>query len=330
MSKAANNKSYTVIIPAYNEESTIIACLDRIFDAAKAAVGYKLSEVVVCINGCTDNTETVVKQWSKLPVKIIHSEPGYIPAMNTLFEYTRKNHPDSLFIKTDADGQVDANSFTVLFDQLARHDELVIVGGHPIPLKTASKNPYRILLAKTLSIRSRSPQTEITVENTARYHPYSTSDPISELDGREDKMKVYFHGRLWCARSISILPNLPPSVIGDDVFLPGWLLREFGPKSLRLHYGAKVYFHPNYSLRRHWKVYRRIFEDRKIVYSLPGFESYALACPLRLDWSYIFTHCKPHEIPYFLLYATIVWVEKISYVRTRYSLTYWQYESKES
>ncbi len=321
--------NYIVIIPAYNEESTILDCLDHVVHASRATNGYSLEKIIVCINGCTDETKKLVKSWTGAPLDVIESPAGYVNAMNRLFRYAKKYHPDSIMIKTDADGKVDSSAFSQLFTQLELHSDLIVIGGHPTPLPSGSKNPYRRLMSNLLSVRSRTPEAEITVADTTKFHPYASTDPIHILKGREKKLKVYFHGRLWCARTAQSIPLLPQGVIGDDVYLPGWLLNHYGPRSMRVDYRAHVRFHPNDSLVRHWKVYRRIHEDRKLVYTIKGFEEYAEACPLKLDWKYILKTCPIHEIIYFMLYAVLVYIEKLTYRLSPYRAVYWQYRKKE-
>lgn len=320
---------YIVIIPAYNEESTILDCLDYILAASLTTSCYSLEKIIICINGCTDRTAELAKSWTGAPIEVIESQPGYINAMNRLFGYAKKHFPDHIMVKTDADGRVDLEAFSYLFEQLRLHPEIIVAGGHPAPLKSQHSNPYRRFISKALSVRSRTPEAEITIADTAKFHPYVNSDPILELKGREEKLKIYFHGRLWCARTAQSIPLLPQGVIGDDVYIPGWLLRYHGVGSMRLDYRAKVWFRPNDSLTRHWKVYRRIYEDRRAVYSIKDFNEYAEACPLQLDWKYILRSCPINEILYFLVYAIIVRIEKASYRFSAYNETYWQYSKKE-
>jgi glycosyltransferase involved in cell wall biosynthesis len=323
-------REYVVVIPAYNEQSSIVHCLDSIYAASQTMTDHALKKIVVCINGCTDNTETLARNWNKANVSIIYSKPGYVHAINTLFSFAKQNYPELLMVKTDADGYIAKNSLKILFEQLETHSELTIAGGMPIPVQTAGSNPYRRLMSKVFSVRSRSPKAEIAVNDVSDYHHYTAVDPIAGFGKREEKLKIYFHGRLWCARTASILPLLPECVIGDDVYLPGWLIKTHGKKSMRLDYRAEVYYHPNDSLQRHWKVYRRIHEDREIVYGISGFEEYAQACPLKLDWKYIVRSCPPNEILYFLLYHGIVTIENLSYRWVRYNPSHWQYDRKES
>lgn len=53
-------KSLGVVIPCYNEQSTIVACLDAVI-AQKLALG----EIIVVDNGSNDETGTIVKNYAK-------------------------------------------------------------------------------------------------------------------------------------------------------------------------------------------------------------------------------------------------------------------------
>lgn len=319
--------SFIVIMPVYNEESTILHALDSVWRAAQNT-SSQLERIIVCLNGCTDNTETLVRGWKKGPLTIIHSERGMIPAMNTLITYARKRYPSAALIKTDGDTVVDRRAFHYLFSQLEKHPKLMLTGGHPVPLM-GNLSVKRRLIAKITSVRSRYPLAEVARHDVRQYHPYAATDPLPGIGHREERLKIYFHGRLWCIRRASILPLLPEDAIGEDVFLPGWIFKTFGTDAIRVDYRATVTFRANYSLRRHWKVYRRVHEDRSRVYALPGFEAYARHCPLKLDWKYIMDHVPLRDQVYFALYDGLARVEKLSFKLSRYRDSFWQYEGKE-
>lgn len=320
--------SYIIAIPAYNEADSIVATLESIY-AASLHTPQTLEKIIVCVNGCTDTTEEKVKQWNKLPITILHSRPGLVPAMNRLIQYARRHHNSAAFIKTDADSILGSSSLTPLFAQLDRHPALQIVGGHPTPHIPQKWNMYERFIAKILSVRGRVPLSEISVMPTRAYHSYATVDPLPNIEDREYRLKIYFHGRLWCMREAGLLPFLPAGVIGEDVYLPGWLFANYGKDSVRMDYRSKVYFKPNKSLRRHWMVYRRIYEDRRRVYAISEFEEYAQHCPLKLDWKFILTRAPKREVVYFLLYTAIVWAENVSFRMVSYKSHYWQYKRKE-
>ena len=53
----------SIIIPAFNEESLIIHCLNSVFDAINAQTSPEFSyEVIVVDNNSTDNTAKIAQQ----------------------------------------------------------------------------------------------------------------------------------------------------------------------------------------------------------------------------------------------------------------------------
>ncbi|QAS69330.1 glycosyltransferase family 2 protein [Oenococcus sicerae] len=69
----------SIIIPTRNNEGTIFSTLKSVFDEIQAN-----DEVIVVLNGSTDNTETIINQFSNdSRLKIIFSEPGRSRARNS-------------------------------------------------------------------------------------------------------------------------------------------------------------------------------------------------------------------------------------------------------
>jgi glycosyltransferase involved in cell wall biosynthesis len=320
--------SYVVAIPAYNEEATILQTLNSVYTASLNTTA-KLDRIIVCVNGCTDKTEKLVRAWDKAPLDVIESKPGLVNAMNRLIRHARKHYANSAFIKVDGDANIDADAFKYIFAQLDKHPNLMVSGGHPYPVINQSLPAWRRFVSKVTSVRGRVPLAEVAVNDVTKYHQYTDSDPLPGIGERENRLKIYFHGRLWCMRTSSIVPLLPKDVIGEDVFLPGWVFQNFGTASVRIDYRAKTYFHPNDSLTRHWKVYRRIFEDRHRVYTNFGFDDYAANCPLKLDWKYILTRGPKREIIYFVCYTLLSNIERYTFQKVAYRDSYWQYKEKE-
>jgi glycosyltransferase involved in cell wall biosynthesis len=320
--------SYIVAIPAYNEESSILATLESVLEASKHT-SCTLRKIVICVNGCTDNTEQVVRNWKKGPVTVIKSKHGLINAMNRLNSYSRNYYPEDAFINVDADCLLDPHAIKYLIDQLNKHPDLALSGAHPYPVMCNNLSLYRRFVCKVLSVRGRVPMSEVAVREVKKYHPYAETDPLPGIGKREELLKIYFHGRMWCLRRSNMLPIFPSEIVAEDVFMPAWLFNNYGYGSIRLDYRALVYFKPNYSFRRHWKVYRRVHEDRARVYTMTGYEEYAKNCPLRLDWNYIFNQAPKRELVYFVLYTLIAKLEKTSFSMTRYRDEFWQYQEKE-
>jgi glycosyltransferase involved in cell wall biosynthesis len=82
----------SVIVPVYNEEKSIAACLDHIFDQEVMP-----DEVIIVDNNCIDSTIKIVK---KYPVIVVHEEvQGMTPARNRGFD----SASGQIIARTDAD-----------------------------------------------------------------------------------------------------------------------------------------------------------------------------------------------------------------------------------
>ena len=322
------NREYIIIIPAYNEERSIAQALDAIKQADKKT-SLQLKKVVVCINGCTDCTEKVVKSYKKLPIKIIHSQPGYLAAMNTLISYAREYYPYHMAVKTDADSTLAPNALSLMLSEFDKHPELVVVGGHPMPLSSENVNFFQNIKGRMLSIRNRYPLSEMAINNVADYHPFADSDPQPSINEAEKQTKIYFHGRLWSARESQMIPLIHNKVIGDDVYLGDLIYKLHGPGGLRVVYGAQCFFRPYHSIVRHWKVYKRIYEDKQRVRGLTGHEKFHNLRKTKLNWRFILSSVPVYDIALFVVYAAVRRLEEFSYPRTKYRKSYWQYQEKE-
>lgn len=72
MQKTSNNRSLiSVIIPAYNAESFVAKAIDSVLSQT-----YSRFEVIVVNDGSTDNTETIVKNYSDTRIRLISQKNG--------------------------------------------------------------------------------------------------------------------------------------------------------------------------------------------------------------------------------------------------------------
>ena len=69
----------SVIIPVYNEEKYIKACLDSLINQSR-----KADEIIVVDNNCTDKTVTIVRRYEQVTL-INEKKQGITPARNTGF-----------------------------------------------------------------------------------------------------------------------------------------------------------------------------------------------------------------------------------------------------
>lgn len=328
-SKLDHTSEYVIIMPAYNEAQSIGHALDAVRIAANQT-SHRLARVLICLNGCTDDTERVINRFSKtLPITILKSQQGYRTALNKLFHHAKRHYFSAKIVKLDADTVVQPDALSLLLNQLDMHPSLQIVGGHPLPRFSPTLRPVQRVFARTFSLRSLYPKAQIAVDDVQQYHPYAVIDPQPGLGDDEMRLKPYFHGRIWVARSSAILSKISDTIIGDDVYLAACIYRSFGPGSIRVLYAANVLCAPNHSPKRHWMVYKRIHEDKLRVESIPQYTKIQQAQHTTLDWRYIFKEVKPTDRLLFVLYWAISCAEELTFRHTTYRDSFWHYKNKE-
>ncbi len=118
----------TIGIPAYNEGKTIGSTIKSIL--AQKELTHK-PEIIICANGCTDNTEEVVYQLSKehKNIRLIESERGKPNAWNLIRSKAEENE---IFF-TDADTYFSKKAVSLMQKKLKGND-VIAVGCNPSPI----------------------------------------------------------------------------------------------------------------------------------------------------------------------------------------------------
>jgi len=325
---------YYIAIPAYNEEKTIDHCLKFINDARKfAAPKFLLENTFICLNGCTDNTEIIVKEISqelpKLNIEILISEKGMNRAIGKIIDCIPSG--SSPIIQIDADAMPDKKSFLILLTELKKHSELQIVGGYPQALNYRKKNLYKKLLSNVLDVRSRWPRAQMAVKDTSAFHEIADVDPQSNISQEfEKKSRIYFHGRFYLMKNKRIW-DVPSDRIGDDTYLTLSIYKRFGYDSIRIRYDAICHYQPTTSLIQHWKTYKRIHCDVETLFNLSVFRRLQKLKSLekvKLDWAYIQILSRKIRF-YFLCYGIVKFIEEILFkIFPKYSKKLWFYKTK--
>src|SRR3989338_8630843 len=95
ISQVMKNLSLSVVIPAYNEEKNIGACLTRIFSVIKKIPGVTGWEIIVVDDGSRDATGAVAKSFlAKIPhLKVVENRPnrGYGGSLKAGFAAASQN-----------------------------------------------------------------------------------------------------------------------------------------------------------------------------------------------------------------------------------------------
>lgn len=108
----------SIIIPAYNEENHLRACLDAI-----AAQTKKPLEVIVVDNNSTDKTVEIAKSY-KFVTLIHEEEQGLIPSRNRGFNTAKGD----LLARLDADSVIAPNWVEEALQQMSRPEVVALTG----------------------------------------------------------------------------------------------------------------------------------------------------------------------------------------------------------
>lgn len=127
------NYTLTIGIPAHNEAQNIQFLLESLLQQTSSF--YILEKIIVICDGCTDETEAIVKYFSSnQPVVTVINDQQHIGKSERLNQLYRMNTSDIL-ITIDADLIIGNN---YVLDEMVRHfdtDEVAVVSGnsHPMP-----------------------------------------------------------------------------------------------------------------------------------------------------------------------------------------------------
>lgn len=127
----------TIGIPAYNEGQNIGFLLDSIMKQQQN--NFYLNKIIVVTDGCTDDTDVVVKRYQKeFPLIELHSLPvrqGKAHALNSIYDES-----DTEFLLTfDADVVLKRhNEIEIMVEKIEEHAQRTLVGGRFIPVPQTS------------------------------------------------------------------------------------------------------------------------------------------------------------------------------------------------
>lgn len=285
-------KEIYLCLPVHNEEKNLERCIISIKNAIKLNFNYYV-KTFICLNGCDDNSEEISfyckQKYPTLNIKILKSKKGKLNAQEKVLSYIPLN---KIVFFIDADTEIEKNSIKILLKEFEKHRKLLAVGAFPIAKKYPGFNLWKRLLDNILNVRSRNPMSEISKLNVEEYHILAKieTQKVNSSKEHELKSKIFFHGRMFALRSKKYWnkPSKNKRVVGDDSYLPDYIIYNYGKNRIRIRYDAIVYFNPFVSLKKHYKAYKRIYFDLKnIKENFPKFKDIREHSELTLDKKYI-------------------------------------------
>jgi hypothetical protein len=162
----------------------------------------------------------------------------------------------------------------------------------PVAAHYGGKNIVRSFLDKVINIRSRHPMSEVSKLDVSDYHKLALKDPqkFNTTKQHELRSKIFFHGRLFALRSKRYWskPKKDTGVVGDDSYLPDYLIYNYGKNKIRIRFDSVVFYDPFISIKQHYISYKRIFFDLQNLFEYyPEFRDIICHSDRILDMEYV-------------------------------------------
>ncbi|MCX6155156.1 MAG: glycosyltransferase [Candidatus Kapabacteria bacterium] len=270
---------------AKNEQCMIAANLDSILISASFLPSDIEWKLYLCLNGCTDKTEVIVRQWL-IKHSTVTTELIILPIAN-LIESQREIVRRS---------RMDGASYNVFFDAD------ILVNCKCLSELVAAINSPEVQVAYAVSRPMNSEKTNY-IEKVLNLY---------DSDATIFTSRKHLHGRAFIIKDWNV-PITSPLLLVDDIYLSFQLLSAGGVKSIRRVEGAVVKFRQIHSFKDYYRVNRRrTLELKKCFVLFPEFKKlppdqfnrlflwdkfYAESFSRKLSWLYLLA------IKHFALYV---------------------------
>src|ERR1700730_11443899 len=141
-----NDIAWPVMVLAHNEAKRVVACLDSIYEANP---GQRF-DIFVMANGCTDNTEEVVRQYATTHhgVNVVSIKiADYCNAWNVFIHEIVPKHVSTSEVLFFMDGDCRAcpKAFSELADGLTANEEANAAGARPMAGRNKEKDGRKMM-----------------------------------------------------------------------------------------------------------------------------------------------------------------------------------------
>lgn len=235
--------SLSVGIPAYNESNNIKYIIEGVIDQKQTA--YKLEEIIIVTDGCTDGTNKIVEKLvKKYPIIKLHHDGkrmGKASRLNQIYQLNKSK----LLLTLDADVKLGTKEeINIMVKAMGKNG--VVVGGNLIPIKPKG-------FIKTLYYQNYALWNEMRQD-------LNSGDHIANLYGSATLVKGAF------AKTIVY----PVNITADEEYL------YFSAKKVdgfRFAKNTCFYFKPVQSFREYLVHGRRVLNERNYIVEYFGSKS---------------------------------------------------------
>lgn len=272
MSKA---QSIIIGLPVRNEAKSLFRSLESIRAAMIAARKDDII-LVICINGCTDDSELIAKDFrarhDDIQCEIIKSPEGLVNAQRAIVRSYRAD----IYVFPDADNVIAENSIVLLLQALRADRGLVVAYAKTAPLRDKeNKSIFHILglLYDSQTMLSKRYYFHGRLFATRKWYVPENEEILrrAHLNKRNEVMLKY------CSNGILLS--------ADDIFMSSYIMDGWGLSAIKQVEDALCYSWSVGSLRDWLNIYRRRnIEMEKMYRWFPEYNYLKPYLNRRTDW----------------------------------------------
>ena len=248
----------TIGVPVHNEEQSLPQFYETLVNAINRLPRYVDVEVVFCVNGCTDESEEILREKTNASgrmakMSVIESNPGKMNAQMAIVENREFDGPIAF---CDADILMKPTTLQALHRELEEHDRTQVAYARVLPFyenDEASRNSaFTELLFAHYNYRHLQPERKYFHGRAFMMRDSSMLEHMNDdLEARVERVRR--EESPWYVTHL----GLEKGPLIDDIFLSRMVVAEHGTDAIKKVDGAEILFHPPSSVEDYARVIER-------------------------------------------------------------------------
>ncbi len=258
MGKDSHFSTLTIGIPVHNEERSLQDSYQSLVEAINYLPKYVQVEVIYCLNGCTDQSESILRNMTGPSSRmgnfdIIESQPGKMNAQQAIV--ANRRFKDGPICFADADILMGRNTLAALHQKLTNDPDCMVSYAHVEPhydnKANGNQSSFPDLLFSHYNYRKHQAPRNYFHGRTFMLRDAHLFDEmghdLAERVERVRKVDPWFVEHL----------GLEKGPLIDDIYLSRMIVAEHGLAAIAEVPEAKILFHPPTTVEDYFRVLER-------------------------------------------------------------------------
>ena len=248
----------TIGVPVHNEEQSLPQFYESLVNAINRLPRYVDVEVVFCVNGCTDESEAILREKTNASgrmakMSVIESEPGKMNAQQAIVQNRDFDGPIAF---CDADILMKPTTLQALHRELETNDTTQVAYARVQPFyennEASRDSAFSDLLFTHYNYRHLQPERRYFHGRSFMMRDATMLEEMNDdLEARVDRVRR--EESPWYITHL----GLEKGPLIDDIFLSRMVVAEHGIDAIKRVDNAEIYFHPPSSVEDYARVIER-------------------------------------------------------------------------